>query len=376
MATPSWASLGRLQPLAIERGADVTDASAIVSGGSDGRSLAYCAPGGIHISRDGGATWTIIPTQSAMAASRTTDHPMAATSGPDPACWSFVLDPSHPASYYADFLISDPADVMVPPSSVGYLTSDSGKSWIPEPESDQRGGFGGFALGKGKVQELYGHWDPEQGVKITAVRQSGDGGRTWTTARLAWPEAGPCVRWGPGPSVMPPRRAPYSLIQELEVSADGGNSWRNLDWPSPVWLLDNLAELAPLGPLAILLIDRDNREASPLTLTRDGGQTWQTVTLPALPSGKRENCVFLDLQLLPTGALPARSAHNQPWQLLAPAADHWCPVSTQRLPASAHSFTGANGRLWWIDRRNDRRPAELRNVQLASVDCNKVSSGR
>lgn len=370
---PSWASLGTLRPLAIERSTDLRGDSVISAegpaGSADSRSIAYCGRDGIHVSRDGGTTWKVIPTRNAVPALALTSHPIFDSPGMKPICWSVLLDPVHPTSYDAVFLVRDAVDPMVSPAFVGYVTTNAGKSWVLAPPTEPGGAFGGFAASKGMMQELYGDWLPEQDRTITTVRQSSDGGRTWTTGRLACPEIGPCVRWGAGPAVIPPQRAPYSAVQTVEVSADGGKSWGNLDWPSEVWLEDNFAELAPLGPHAILLIDGNDERESPLTLTRDGGQTWQAVTLPPLTNGKSVTYTFLDLQLLPTGALVARTGHDQPWQFLEPTATSWCQVSTQQLPASARSFTGANGRLWWLDPGDNGHPAGLRSVPLASVGC-------
>jgi hypothetical protein len=372
---PTWASLGQIRPLAIERSVDVTW-GATFDATPDGRAIAYCSEGGIHVSRDGGATWSVIPTRAAAVAAAATDHPIPAAPGTNPICWSATLDPSHPARYYAVFLAGasrggpspDPLAVL-PPILVGYATGDSGKTWGPAPEAEGGGRFGGFAAGKGGVRALYGSFVPEQLPVVSGVEQTADGGRTWTPARPTCPSVGPCVRWGPGPDRLPNPRAQYYPGQLLEVSADGGTTWRPPDWLPEVGLWHNLGELAPLDSRQILLVDGNDEWQYPLSISRDGGRTWRAITLPSLPGSDGVNYVFPGLQLLSNGALLARLGDHQPWLLLPPAADRWCKVAERLLPATADNFLSASGRIWWLDTSDEGVPARLQSLPLDAIRC-------
>src|SRR5581483_9359556 len=223
-AGPDWASLGLVAPLWVARSTPIVGQSfASVAG-----RIAYCAPGGIPLSRDGGATWTIISTAPVLQAAATSGYPLLTTGDVPPACTALALDPTYPDSLYAVFPSARGPYGAPPIIFVGYHTADGGQGWqpIPTPPGIDREQFGGFQVDGTAVQALFARPASTAGTPPGfLLEQTADGGQSWASPPLVdCPATGPCVRWGPAPNAIG-SCAMHARIQPVEVSSDGGQSW-------------------------------------------------------------------------------------------------------------------------------------------------------
>jgi hypothetical protein len=358
-AQPDWASLGTLHPLSILRSG--LDAFGVDPGNP--HRFAYCAPGGIQLTSDGGQSWTSISTQGAVVASAATQYPLSTRYQPGPAfCDAVALDATHPASFYALFTTVD-HNGPPPMYYVGYFTKDAGRTWhpVPVPAGSDMRAFGGFEVDLSGVRALYTMWSdslpPDQ--PIVAVEVTVDGGNTWTKGNLTCPPAGPCVALG---SKGWARCMAVEGWEAVLVSTDNGKSWSTTNHIRSCWRVVEVVGLAH-GRLVTL----DGRSQFPLTVSDDGDRTSRTVALPQLPNQTDTGPAYGNLELLPDGRLLSVSLH---WYVLAPGAGAWCSVANS--PTGSQTDTPAaavpqliGDHLWWLD----GWPATLRSFPLSAVHC-------
>ncbi len=352
---PTWASLGQIHPLAIQPSADLFG-GAITAAGS---TLAYCVPGGVRVSRDGGKTWSTASTAAVAAAAVKAGYALQQGAT---ACASALADPAHPGSVFAAFALVTPPCRCAPPAfMVGMATSDGGQTWqvIPQPPAVKPShgdlGFGGFQAQGSGVAALFGL----RGGGAPTVEVSTDGGRTWTAGQLACPATGPCVRWGAAPSQIAACMA--SFPQPLEVAgADGG--WSAA---TEVDLCLGTSQVATLSRSELALLT--GRAQYPLGVSRDGGRTWTDVALPAPAPGQTG---FDALEMLPNGALLAASQPPSPtWSFLPPGAAAWCAVGGLSTAAQSTSLTAADGQLWWLEGVFSGKAPVLHSLPLSALTC-------
>ena len=371
-AAPSWASLGSLRPLWVQTGGLNQP---FFADPANPKRLAYCAPGAVDTSTDGGATWASVPTGSAAKVAATTDFSIFDSGSPPATCSAVVLDPDHPESLYAAFPTFKKNEGAPPIFYVGYATTDNGRTWqtVPAPSGFTLGQFGGFQLTGHSVLALFGGAPsldvPATGKIKIAVEQTADGGQTWAPAQLTCPADGPCVRWGPSPSGIG-SCAMHGYFQSVEMSQDGGRTWSTPAWPSGDNACDS-NELVGLGPSTVALLSGNTAgEGSyPLLYSRDGGQTWVVVALPPLPGQGGEPLPYSP-RFLPNGALVAQSSGSGPWYLLLPGASNWCVVAGIPAGAESDSLRAAGDRLWWLEQGNspNTTPIPL-SARLDEVGC-------
>lgn len=381
----SWASLGALQPLERSRSTAIAGPSLTAALGDPDR-LAYCAPGAVQTSGDGGATWTALPVQAVVDAAAASPYPLLLTGDAPPTCTSLVLDPSQPSSVYAVFRASKAPFGAPPIVFAGYVTTDGGQTWqsVPVPEGVTMEQFGGFRTrDDGAAVEALFAVPGMPGAFI--VEESGDRGATWQAVALACPTLGPCLRWGPAPNMIG-SCSMNARIQPIMASLDGGATWTPapLFGSTPVNGVDACVrnELAPLSDTGTLLLAEDAQDAiapgalnTPVLQTRDGGQTWTAVALPPLPGGSPQ--ALRGLLMLPWGALIVRPQQAPAWQLLAPGASSWCAIPAAALGASyttADTVQVIGDRVWWLEDAGTSVPpagAQVRalSVPLAGIEC-------
>lgn len=356
-AAPTWASLGTIHPLVIQPSADLF-AGGITAAGA---TLAYCVPGGVRVSRDGGKTWSTVPAAGVGAAAARAGYALQRGAT---ACASALADPAHPGSVYATFgLVTAPCHCAPPYFMVGMVTSDGGQTWqvVPQPAaikpSNGDRGFGGFQAQGGGVAALFGSGFRSTGAPTVEV--STDGGRTWTAGQLACPATGPCVRWGPAPSQV--SACMTSFPQPLESRGASG-AW------SPATQIDlcqGAGQVAALSPTELALLS--GRAAYPLQVSHDGGRTWTDVAPPAPAPGQ---VGFNALVMLPDGALLAASQPPSPtWSLLPPGGTAWCTVNGLSSAAQSTSLTAADGRLWWLTGVFSGQAPALHSLALSGLTC-------
>lgn len=365
-AAPAWAALGAVQPLWIAPGASLLGTVMAVDPLNAAR-LAYCAPGSIQLSNDGGATWAGVPIDAAVQASGATEFSLTLAGQAAPACAAVDLDARAPASLYATFVaVNRPYDAPPPSFRVGYATADAGQTWrpVPVPAGSSMERFGGFQLEPSAAYALFGGQSSaasQAGQMI--VEATGDGGRGWQASALPCPASGPCLRWGAAPNEVG-SCAMHGYPQAIEYSSDGGQTWRT----APTARSANACQpnqLAALSPTSALLIASGGEE--PLRRSTDGGQTWDGVTLPPLPGNTTGVPQFRALQLLPTGALLGLPAGGAFWLVLPPGAAEWCAMANVSLPEAPLPLQVVQDQVWWVSR--DNGAASAQHVPQAALTC-------
>lgn len=357
-ASTTWSTLGRVGVHSVQW----SGAFPLAAGGPSHSAFAYCVPGGIETTRDGGRSWRLLSTARAKASSGATSYPIWSTS-----CQSVVLDPSAPEALYASFDAADGKYGAPPLFTVLYETRDGGKTWGPvaPPRAFREVDFGGMAL------EPSGHERPASVVAIfsrignspvgqgwptttlpSAIATT-NGGRTWHEVSLPCPALGPCVRFGALPGAQPGEGT--AIEQPLLRSTDGGRHWTALTRPSGNLISPTafgLSELVWLGGQDIAYVDAAAQH--PLRVSRDGGRTWQSIALPPPPGAGAHVAEgaspYRALMLLPDGHLlgatpSVGAASGIAWWTLAPGGAVWRALPA--LDAAGIWLLAQGNRLYW-----------------------------
>jgi photosystem II stability/assembly factor-like uncharacterized protein len=360
----SWSSLSLGLPLWIQPSANLISPEVSVDSG-DAQRLAYCIPNAIRLSKDGGKTWTSIPTQGATKAvgSQYTFFSQGDNTG-QVQCLSVTLDAAHPDSFYAVFETANKSYGAPPVFFMGFVTRDKGKTWkaAPAPSQKMNESFGGFwSDRKGTVQALYNEnpGGPDQAPTVN-VEQTSDGGKTWAQGRLICPTSGPCLRWGAAPGAITGMGA---SPQWLYYSSDGGKTWTSPGLSVEIWMVTPGELVASSDKEGILISSAGD---FPLRVSQDGGQTWQVVSLPSLPGNDNSGPLFNGLQALPDGSLLAQSS-DQTWFRLSPGAQNWCPLGKVNLPGSGERMRASGSNLWWLSTEGNK----LEETPLSSLTCGR-----
>lgn len=352
-AALTWQALGRVQPLWIQRGVSMPSQT-LAADPALPQHLAYCVPGGVRRSLDGGVTWTLVPTMSAADALAGTPYALLTGGRGAVQCLEAALDPGDPHTLYAVF---EGFQESAPPVyRLGFFSADDGQSWqlVPPPPGLDPSRFGGFQFAGPAVQALWIEMpgQPERGP-FFIVTQTLDGGRSWALAHLACPPRGPCVRWGPAPNSFGGMGAPRP--QWIVLSLDNGANWTTPATPplpsavSPV-VVDIRSpgphDLVALSPTTVALIA--GGEGDPLHLSMDGGRSWRAVALPPRPGPRGGAPPWPALQMLPDGSLLTYTEDGPSWLLLEPGARAWCPAAASAPPTYPLAVQAAGTRLWWL----------------------------
>jgi photosystem II stability/assembly factor-like uncharacterized protein len=368
-AAAAWTSLGQVQPLLFQD-SDRLYTSAPTVDVANPMRIAYCVPGGIQLSTDGGDTWSTISTAGVAQVAAKTSYPLFIGGSTGKAtCHSVTLDPGHPESLYAVFETAKEPYGAPPVFFMGYLTSDGGNTWhaVPEPQGYTAEQFGGFLAIGGAVQALFaGEVPAAEQAPPFAVEQTADGGQSWVPAELTCPSLGPCIRWGPAPAQIGGMGVGYP--QTIEISTDGGESWRTPAWPTQVTLNFGPSQLASFSGSTVALLSAG--DDYPFRVSRDSGQTWEVIGLPALSGSPGNVPLYPALQMLPNGALLAQSQSGISWQMLVPGASSWCTVSTASLPSAPDLLTAIGNQLWWMESADTPNAAPVvQHVAVEDLKC-------
>jgi photosystem II stability/assembly factor-like uncharacterized protein len=347
-AAPNWADLPHATPLWVQPASDELNSS-LTADALDPKHLAYCAAGEIRLSQDAGQSWTSVPVNATRLPS-----PLDQLTAGDQSssCVSVTLDSSHPDSLYAVFGLTDKVYGAPPIYFAGYFTTDLGKTWQLAPVSaidvsdlTIYDSFGGFWKDGKTVQVLYyrqpaGNSQPEP----LLVKQTLDGGITWTDATLACPAKGLCVRWGAAPGFVGVMGA--DMPQAVLVSPDGGRTWQdtgqsvNLRATGP-------NELVALSNTDVLLVAGGDR--FPLRSSADGGVSWKVIALPATPTSQAGYYAgYPGLQIGSDGSLLSMLPDTGQWVSLFPPAQDWCQIAFTSPDKYPGLLKFAGTRVWWL----------------------------
>ncbi len=357
------------RPILIQFGADLINSTVSVNP-MNSLLMAYCSPGEIHYTLDGGSTWQTVSTDKVnIAAERIGYQDFSAGDG-QPRCFQAIQDPINEQSFYAVFSMVKPEFGAPPLFFMGFFTTDGGTSWqsIPPPDGTTVEQFGGFwGDGNGLVQALFVNPEnPPESPDIPIVLETTDGGLTWSSGQLVCPPEGICLRWGAAASTIPGMGSP--LPQPALVSLDDGITWQPLGQP---------VELRLPGPNQLVAFSKDRgarisgeivysvESGSPFLLTEDSGETWFEQELPLLPDTSNDQDVFPGLQLLPDGSLISQGAETSTWYLLPPGSSSWCSLDSDDLPSYPAQLAISNGQAWWLALET----GELRSLPLDKFTC-------
>jgi photosystem II stability/assembly factor-like uncharacterized protein len=166
-------------------------------------------------------------------------------------------------------------------------TDDSGTSWrdITPPQARAAGVRGAFFLDGSHGWVVASSGDVAAGAVTLGAFRTADGGRTWTSARVAGASAANADAYG-GPAwvrFVDPSHG-WILVKDVSSSnfsfgrlyrtTDGGRTWAGSEAPlgDPITFIDRQTGWTAGGPAG----DR-------LFVTRDAGRTWKRQTLPPPP---------------------------------------------------------------------------------------------
>lgn len=373
-ANRTWASLGHLAPIASTLSANLYQPSVLASAQTPSQIVA-CVNSQIRLSTNGGQSWSVVPDAGVIQAAAKTSYPLAIFGGAHGApCISALTDPAHPNTIYATFVAQFAPYHSIPPMfTVGYVTTNLGRTWsaVPAPSGYTLGDFGGFQPDGTKTFALFDRFnnasDQYQTALPGAVLQTANGGLTWTSGQLACPDLGPCLRFGAAPSQTGGMGVGYA--QSLELSVNGGGSWKSPAWPSQVTLNQGPSQLVALTSSRALLLSGSSQYV--LTLTTDGGQTWQNIALPPVPNAQNGATGLNDALILPSGALLANDPNGpngQSWILLEPGQSAWCTLTA--LPSGFVSQpVAASGRLWYVSGSANGGGQTVTSTPLSAIHC-------
>jgi hypothetical protein len=342
----------------------------------DGAYVGWCALG--QIGTDGPRGRSQVPVAGAIRLLAAT----GAYQGPEQdQCDDLALDGTGTGTgtgtVFAAFAV-EPVDQAPMVAEVALYTTDAGRSWsfVPAPAGAKPTSFGGFRYEGHDIDALFSASAPAPGGRTgpPLVEQTADGGQRWSPAALPCPSSGPCVSFA---AHVPGNCAQGLDSQAVIASLDQGRHWAEPSWPASLvtcWLTTLVATsstqdllvtanavLASEGPFDALLSD-------------NGGQSWEVVYLPPLPSSSAGQLPQGpgDVVVLPDGGLLA--VDSRPWQLLAPGAGSWCAVPTPRSGNGQSempmSFTVIGKRLWWLSGPSSGAAAvTVHDVVAASLVC-------
>jgi len=336
---------------------------------ADDERLAYCAPGEIRVSQDGGQNWEGISITGVTSTAEEQGYELFyGDPGLEGTCLSAALDARFPDTYYAVFSAADFEFGAPPVFYMGFFSTDKGDSWqfVEPPSGATIEDFGGFwNYGEQAVQAQFfegGAWSQEPGDVL--IVETADGGKSWGPGELSCPASGPCLRWGPAPSSVPGMGSP--LPQSLFFSSDQGQIWSAID--PPVELRTPAPnQLVVLSETQLLVISGSislsDEQASAIQLSRDGGATWEAVMVPGLSPDNDD--YFPGLQYLANGSYLSQGAENSSWYWLNPDLPIWCPVNSEQLPAYPVLLQGSGEQVWWVDQESQQAVS----IPIAALTC-------
>lgn len=344
----TWAQLGTAGPL----GEDVNLRPIAVAGSTI--ALPGLTPGQIWLKRswgDPGAHWTPVSIAGVAPLSHQSGYPTVWMKGGKPMAYGVTLDGAFPSSYFVVVAAAQKQAGEIPPVYyTAYYTTDAGHTWhaVPVPHGFTAGDFGGFHV-QSRTGTVYAEWVRSDGA--LASEATSNGGSSWSPGFIGCPQAGPCIRFGPAPTMDPGMGVG---LREPVWRRNSQGQWVSA---SSVNTTMNASELVALSPRQTLLINAGS--AYPVQWTADGGRHWQDVVLPTPPGVSESGSPYQTLSLLQNGDLLAgvNRSSGLGWYVLSPGADVWRAVPASVLPEQNLTMTLSGPNLWWFEPGTGRNAA-------------------
>ena len=121
-----------------------------------------------------------------------------------------------------------------------------------------------------------------------------------------------------------------------------------------------MAELVALGPTTVAFVSGGG-----LSLSTNGGGTWQAVELPQFPPPWRRS--FTDLMVMPDGILLLARVGwlaRPSWYRLPPGATVWLPVPGLEAEPVGDALLVHGDRLWWVQRASGPQGQNAQSTAL------------
>jgi photosystem II stability/assembly factor-like uncharacterized protein len=213
---------------------------------------------GVYRSEDRGASWARL------------DGPMNTME-----TWALALDPVEPDTLFAG----------TKPSAV-FRSRDGGRQWEPlSMELAEECPAVVIPRVTALAVDPEDHQTVWAGVEVDGVRRSQDGGTTWTTIADSGLDD-PDIH-GIAVSVGPPKAVLVTTPREVFTSVDAGESWQRLEVMQQFPHSYTRAIVVKADDPQVIFLGH-GQTTSPTTgsvqRSRDGGKTWETLTLPIEPN--------------------------------------------------------------------------------------------
>jgi hypothetical protein len=338
LAAPSWSTLPRINPVSIESGDGI---GALSVDPNDSSRIAYCGDGKIHLSSNGGTSWSTLPVAHA-ASVITSDHLQTPNGGTTPGCSSVTL--SGRGVIFASFIAVPLNQDSIPPEYLAAMyTTNNGVTWhaVPTPVHASPPSFVGFSVQGDIVEAKFlrglNAYNDQSLLEVTR-----DEGATWTSSSGMCPVSGPCVQ-------IEPSYLTNCMGQEqdpLEYSLNHGASWQEPVYEPQVSPCA-FSEVVEINSTSALLLNLQS--PYPLEMTTDSGKTWQDYSLPSLPTDDQGG-YGAGIEMLPNGSL---LEFVNAWKLLAPGASKWCTPAINAKTESSVGFYSSppivdGNRVLWL----------------------------
>ena len=360
-APPSIAGLVTRQPLSISSNPGA--GQEIGRDAADPRKVAACTFGKILLSSDTGTTWTALPTASLEDAILKLGYGLAHREfTPPPACRSVTLSGSSIYVTY-DTVGKDNDRPYSPMMSVGFVSTDTGKTWqrIPPPNEQKISLGGGIEVEGDTIRAFFNDVGarPDEPHPL-ALMQTADNGRTWHEASVPCPKAGPCIRLGPRVGIYDGHF--FSDMLWLNRSSDDGAHWTGEQAAQSTFFTPPI-QLVAYSEREVLMVA--GGEAVSLRYSADGGETWSFVGLPYIAGQDSVQGAFPGLRLVQGGSFVARTSTG--WFGLTSDGRGWCAVPgvlPGGMTTEAYTVQQHSDRLWWLS--DDGAP---QSRPVAAIHC-------